>query len=946
MGIERVFLGWDEPGLLAVTNFLQGRFAAGGSLDLERVIVVVPGARAGRRLLEMLVLRAEERGLALRPPEIVTLGQLPERLYRIKRPLADELTQHLAWVEALRGSDPERLTPFLPSPPAEDDLLGWLNVAELLGQLHRELAADGLDFAHVARLGATVPQFRESARWKALADVQQQYLDILDGLELWDIQTARRVAVEHGEYHTEQRIVLAGTVDLNRVQRQMLDQVAEQVTALVLAPPELADRFDEHGCLRPEAWEAAEIHLREEQIELADDPPDQASAAVRAIAALDARYRADEITLGVPDEQVVPFLQLYLGRQGVATRYAAGTPIAETSPFRLLAAVADYLENRQFASLAALVRHPDVEAFLLRRRVRPDYLAELDEYYSCHLPAAVGPEGFAPAPEAKDLARMHRAVESVVGKLAGPPQPLRAWGQPILDLLAKLLGTQPLDPGVEKERKLIAACETLRQVVLSWRAIPSALVPQVGGVRALRLLLRQVQSEAVPPPAGQHAVELLGWLELPLDDAPVLVVTGMNEGIVPSAIRGDLFLPNQLRAALGLDDSRRRYARDAYALSMLAASREHLHLILGRRSAEGDPLFPSRLLLACPPEKLAPRVLRLFAPGTEGRQPVPPPAEAPKPPVSAPAGVAPAGVVAPASLWEPPRPQKLPQPVTSMRVTEFRDYLACPYRYYLRHQLKLEPMDDLAEELDGGQFGSLAHEVLAAFGQSELATSTDAQRIFAFLEKSLEEILARDFGPDPRPVVRVQLEQLRSRLWAFARWQAGWAAQGWRIERVEAAVGNQDACLMVDGKPMYLRGRIDRIDINPATGECIVFDYKTGDTAKSPDQAHRTGRGKDKQWVDLQLPLYRHLVPALGITREVKLGYILLPKDSGSTGEALADWKPEELESADEVAAEVVRKIRREEFWPPASGPVEGFDELAVICGEGQLVPLVKDEEA
>ena len=24
-----------------------------------------------------------------------------------------------------------------------------------------------------------------------------------------------------------------------------------------------------------------------------------------------------------------------------------------------------------------------------------------------------------------------------------------------------------------------------------------------------------------------------------------------------------------------------------------------------------------------------------------------------------------------------------------MRVTEFRDYLACPYRYYLRHRLKL-----------------------------------------------------------------------------------------------------------------------------------------------------------------------------------------------------------------------------------------------------------------
>lgn len=943
MGIERVFLGWHQPGLVAVADFLQGRFASGGVLDLAGVIVVVPGARAGRRLLEMLVLRAEERKAILRPPEIVTLGRLPERLYQTKRPLADELTQHLAWVQALRGCSPEELKPFLPSPPAGDDLAGWLGVAEMLGRLHRELAADGLDFAAVAERGAALPQFREQGRWKALAQVQKQYWHILDDLGLWDIQTARRVAVHQREFRTERTIVLAGTVDLNRVQRQMFEQVADRVTALVLAPQELADRFDKHGCLRPEAWEVAEIALREEQIELADDPPGQAEAVVRAIAALDGRYRADDITVGVPDEQVVPFLELYFGRHGVGTRYAAGTPMAETSAFRLLAAVAEYLENRQFSSLAALVRHPDVEAYLLRRRVRPEFLVNLDAYYACHLPAEVGTEKLEPAPDDQSLVTMHGAVTSVVKVLAGASRPLAEWGQPICDLLAKLLGHQPLNPAVPGDRRIVAACETFREAVLSWRAIPTSLVPKVGAAQALRLLLRQVQSEPVPPAAVQQAVELLGWLELPLDDAPVLVVTGMNEGIVPSAIRGDLFLPNQLRAALGLDDSRRRYARDAYALSVLAASRQHLHLILGRRSAEGDPLIPSRLLLACPPEKLAHRVLRLFAPGEEGRRPVPFAGdEPPDQPVSAPA------VVATPSLWEPPRPRKLACPVTSMRVTEFRDYLACPYRYYLRHQLKLAALDDLGEELDGGQFGALAHAVLAAFGQSEQAATTDADAIFAFLEESLEALAERDFGPDPRPVLRVQIEQLRTRLRAFAHWQAGWAAKGWRIERVEAAVGNQDASLMVDGKPMYLRGRIDRIDVNPATGEYVVFDYKTGDTAKPPEQAHRTGRGQEKQWVDLQLPLYRHLLPALGIPPAVKpvLGYILLPKSASNTREALAEWSDEDLQSADEVAAEVIRKIWREEFWPPASGPVEGFDELAVICGEGQLVPLVKEEEA
>lgn len=940
MGIERVFLGWRHPGLLAVADFLQGRFEAAGTLDLSGVIVVVPGARAGRRLVEILVLRAEERGLWLRPPEIVTLGGLPERLYEAKRPLAGELTQHLAWVHALHQCDSATLSAFLPSPPPADDLAGWLDVAEMLGRLHRELAADGLDFGDVAERGAAVTAFRESARWDALARVQHQYLALLDDLGLWDIQTARRVAVRQREYHTQRQIVLAGTVDLNRVQRQMLDQVAERVTVLILAPEELAGRFDEHGCLRPEAWEAAEIALREEQIELADDPPDQAAAAVRALAGLGGHYRAEDITLGVPDEHVAPFLALYLGRQGVATRNAAGTPIAQTPAFRLLAGVADYLENRQFAALAALVRHPDMEAHLLRCQVQPDYLKALDEYCSNHLPAAVGSEDFEPAPEEKTLMTMQRAVERLLSGLAGPCRPLVDWGQLILDLLARLLGQRPLDPAAEPDRKRLAACEALRETVLGWRAIPPWLVPQVSGVQALRLLLHQVQAEAVPPPTLPHAIELLGWLELPLDDAPVLIATGMNEGIVPSAIRGDLFLPNQLRAALGLDDNRRRYARDAYALSLLAASRQHLHLILGRRDAEGNPLFPSRLLLACKPEILAARTLRLFSPGAGGRQPVPLPAQAPKPSeVAAPA------VIASQGLWQPPRPQKLAEPVTSMRVTEFRDYLACPYRYYLRHRLRLAALGDGAGELDGGQFGSLAHAVLAAFGQSEAASATDAAIVLAFLEKALQDLSALEFGGDPRPVVRVQLEQLRSRLHAFAHWQAQWAAQGWCIKQVEADVGNCKAPFVVDGQPMYLHGRIDRIDVHRDTGEHIVFDYKTGDKAKKPEEAHRSGRKADKQWVDLQLPLYRHLLPALGVAGEVRLGYILLPKDPASTGEALAEWTPEELQSADEAAAEVVRKVRREEFWPPQPGPVEGFEELGVICGEGQLAPQVQHEE-
>ncbi|HLU47279.1 MAG TPA: hypothetical protein VK116_04315, partial [Planctomycetota bacterium] len=83
--MERVFLGWDRPGLEAAVEHIVERFGsprdATRKLDLSTVIVAVPGARAGRRLLELLVERAEQEGRDLIAPEIRTIGELPERLY-------------------------------------------------------------------------------------------------------------------------------------------------------------------------------------------------------------------------------------------------------------------------------------------------------------------------------------------------------------------------------------------------------------------------------------------------------------------------------------------------------------------------------------------------------------------------------------------------------------------------------------------------------------------------------------------------------------------------------------------------------------------------------------------------------------------------------------------------------------------------------------------------
>ena len=153
----------------------------------------------------------------------------------------------------MHSLSPPPLAPFLPHPPEPDDTPRWLAIADSLRGLHTELAADGLDCSDVLHGAAAVEGFAEHDRWQVICELQRAYLDTLDGLKLWDVQTARLVAIEKREIATDKEIVLLGMADLNRAQRQMLDQIADRVTALVIAPQELAERFDEHGCVVPTA---------------------------------------------------------------------------------------------------------------------------------------------------------------------------------------------------------------------------------------------------------------------------------------------------------------------------------------------------------------------------------------------------------------------------------------------------------------------------------------------------------------------------------------------------------------------------------------------------------------------------------------------------------------------------------------------------------------------
>ncbi len=942
--IQRVFLGWDEPLLHLAARFLCDRYGVEGVVDLRQVCVVVPGGRGGRRLKAQLLNEALRRSLRLVPPRVVKAGALAELFYSVDWPVGSDLLRKQVWSAVLRDANPASLAGLAGDLPDQSDMTGWSLLGAKVATLHRETAGGGHTFRDVARIcGSGELSFDDSERWYALAAIQEEYRDRLTGMQVVDPDLARIERFAKGRLGTEMDVWLIGIVDLPAVVGRIVAASNGQIGALVHAPETEAAYFDGLGLVDAAAWAGRTLDVPDDKLRVADRPGDQAAMAVEAIARL-GEVRSEEVVIAQTSASLVPHLREWLESAGLPVHYAGGRPMESSRPYRLLAAVQSYLREREWEDLAGLARHPDLAVWLGRHRRSGGIDASpqsLDRQFSEHLPAHFR----RPASANGDRARLEAVPKLIDTDLLGPllepmTMPLAAWAERILGVLATIYSAIELSSRTAEERRVVAVLGGIRSVALELHRLPPDLAPMCRAADALGILLDEIRTVTTPEEPDGAPIEILGWLELAMDDAPHAIVVGVNEGDLPESVNAHPFLPDRLRTRLGLQDNDLRYARDAFHLTALLHSRESVALISGRLSADGDPLRPSRLLLGGRGEALARRIIVLTG-GAEREM-------ARESPL-----IRLAGEHSHFSL--PPVPELTFDPPARLRVTDFKAILTNPYRWVLERVLGLESVDDAAREMDSLAFGSLAHQVLARFGVSAERHSTDTVAIARRLDALLDEAVHSRFGPNSFPAVHLQVESLRRRLGRFAQWQAQRTLNGWRLMFVEGASADGDAeratvgtaaALDVDGVPMLLGGRIDRIDYHATTGRWALLDYKTGNTVAAPEKAHRKASTGD--WKDLQLPLYRHLAaamtepdggPLIPSSAPLDLGYICIPKDLAKIGDALASWTPADFESADNAARDVIRWLRegRARFDPENSATWSG-DPYAALFGSRLLV--------
>lgn len=867
-------------------------------------MVIVPTAGAARAVRREL---ARQAGGVLAP-----IFKLPmQALLGDADNTATPLERSAAWLRVLRQTPREKFAALVPAAVKLSQPEDWLGVSSRLMAVCDALAEAGLRPGS-PELSAHAPH--DAQRWKEFAALHAAYLKTLREGGREDANAIRLCLAQDGTVPVSiTRMVVALAPDLPVLVSGWLEKITAAGLPVDILGWNCGDdtaRFDQWGRPDPDWWLAHNLNVPDTIIAAENDSALEAEALIGFVTT-----RGNEaFSIVSADADSTAALEAEISKRGTIAYLPEGRLLARTEAATILSGWAEFARGYNLSAIRPLLQLP---AFLRFFAGKTGFAPE-DAAAACDiLIASKLCRTLESAREWSDGNKSTREEDDVPRKFIAALEKLLKEKISGRDVLGAIYGTEE-----EADERTVAELETLVEAIDESSPLLDDLSPEWREA----LVRNCVAQSRVFHPAPEGAVEISGWLEAPWTDAPVLCVAGCREGALPAGATEDAFLPDKLRTKLGLIDNKSRYARDAYLLSCLMQRHGLSDLRLGysRFRSGGEPNRPSRFLLACPDEDLPARTEKVFQPSPGRRQ-----------------------VHALLPDWK----LRLDPParVESIRVTGFKHYLECPLRFYLGQVRGLQSFDPEAREIGAADYGTLLHRVVENLHKHGPAKSTEEKVIADFLGKELDRIAAQRFGRNPAPVVLVQIESMRQRLRHLAVLQAAARRAGWAIVESEYAV-KKGAGLSIG--PLSLVGTMDRVEVHKEEG-LRILDYKTFASAKMPEETHfgraradddfpesaitrtnKAGRPVEKTWIDLQLPLYRHMAARIWpeyARKNIGVGYILLPGDPDDTQIALLSLDEGAQESAIRCAAAVADRVARAVFWPPASDP--DYDDFSAWFG-------------
>lgn len=915
MGVERKFLDWDRSLVDWAREFLLAN--AGRTVDLEKTLVVVPTRQAGRRLREALALECAKRSISLFPP-LVTTPAFFLRPLDTEREAPALLTQAI-WAETLCAADMKRLPALFPVATSEQDWNWALRMGVRIQALREALADGGLGLALVCEQRGDALQ--EPERWQDLAKLERAYLKRMETTGCLD-PCSRKLnrAITPEQPEGIERIIVIATPDPTRLMILALERIAKSmpVEILVYAPATLADAFDAWGRPIPAVWRERRLDIPDVAVNLAltGGPADQARRVVDL--AKGGAWGPADIAVGAPDSELTPYLAAAFEREDIRIYSPVGDPMSGHPLFQLLHDLFQLVRGGTFRDARCLFRNADMLAWLAGSDDGMDaLLRDLDDFHSRHLPLRFDEVDRSLAGVSKTEYPALRAACDKCRPWSGMPPQIGGLVAYIRAFLEAVFAARRLVPKRADDDLFKAAAESVNTALVELEEL-ELIRPQSKSADAFELFLVRLEKEAIALDRPEPSIEIEGWLELPWNDAPFLIVTGLNEGRVPEGPVSDCFLPDGLRKALGLRNDSDRMARDQYLMQSLIESRRKIGrvaLLCGKTTAQGDVLKPSRLLFKCEDTDLPARVKILFAEPDEPR-------------TTAPYGL---------SFRLQPAVDGMPDATLEcLGASAFKAYLACPFFYYLERVLGMTAVDAWKRELDAAEFGTLLHQAWNRLAMNpDMRVCRDQVRITSFLLNEVDIAMHADHCECMSLPLELQLEAARERLRIAVPAHVAALNEDWEIVAAETAVNGT-----LDG--IRITGRIDRVERNTRTGRMRILDYKTADSGILPDKEHlgpfrdglpeymRTtgsGSGRDRAWLDLQLPLYAAFYEPTVTGAPPEIGYFNMPRTADEAG--IRIWEGFDrvrMDSALECARGVIADLRARRFWPPRSRVPKGKD--------------------
>lgn len=198
------------------------------------------------------------------------------------------------------------------------------------------------------------------------------------------------------------------------------------------------------------------------------------------------------------------------------------------------------------------------------------------------------------------------------------------------------------------------------------------------------------------------------------------------------------------------------------------------------------------------------------------------------------------------------------QPDAEFSVTQLESYGKCPFKYYCERVLRLKPVEEPTEEIEASEMGSLLHSILYEFykniREANIILPSAAPEEFIYAEKLIFKIGEQKIQEAgfTSPVTFFERERIlgiggnkrNSILYQFLLYEKEGDSE-YVPSLFEAEFGGANK---INACGVYLRGKIDRIDINHSNKTFKVIDYKLTQKKINKDDL--------LNGLSLQIPLY------------------------------------------------------------------------------------------